>query len=84
MGVYVEVKLHDGTVLGTIEILRKETEVPSDNPALDVATYHYSYKLRGRDPDLRRWAYEGEVEHERCDWVWALIGKVLNDKDRER
>ena len=79
MGIYVEVKLHDGTVLGTMEILREKTEVQSTAEVLD--TYSYRYKMSGVDPVTKsQWGYEGMVEHDYYDWVWALVGKVLNDK----
>lgn len=86
MGVYVEVKLHDGTLLGTMELLRDETEeTQSSEFAMDFGTYHYNYKVTGVDPVTKsKWGYQGKVEHTRADWAWALVAKVLSDKYWER
>jgi len=84
MGVYVEVKLHDGTILGTMEIRRVETEVESPDPGMCLDSYHYSYSVSGFDPVMKTpWRYKGTVEHPRHEWIWALIGRVLQDKDWE-
>lgn len=80
MGVYVEVKLHNGDTLAAIEIYRAwDQEQPRHSmPPMQPGVFKYNFKAVVRDPFTRvDRHYHQQVEHERSDDVLALLRAVM-------
>ncbi len=80
MGVYVEVKLHNGMPLAQIEIRRAHDQDQPEHSMDYSVPGRFRYRFRSvvkRPTSDFRWHLGGEVEHERTDDVLALLKAVI-------
>lgn len=69
--IYVEVKLHTGELIGTMEIKREEALDPENR----LGEYSYQFKYGG--PRCKGDRYGSGARHNRNRDVWHLIKTVL-------
>lgn len=80
MGVYIEIKLHNGEPLAKIEIRRAHDQEQPEH-SMDYSQegrYRYRFKAEVKNPVTRYyWHFEDSVEHERTEDVLALLKSVI-------
>lgn len=73
--IYVEVRLHTGELIGTMEVQRQESLRPDDR----LGEYAYRFKYGG--PRCKGDRAGRDVVHDRRRDVWDLIRNVLNKEN---